>query len=420
MAPFGTLIGPTVNTRNCKVRIVAKYLGLDIETTPEFQLGVDNKTPEFLAKYPTGMAPVLETADGFSLTQSVAIAYYLASKSGNNSPLLGQTPEETAEILQFILFSESDYAPAMTGTIYPLLGFLPLIKPARQQAEQQLVRYLDVLNTLLVDRTFLVGERFTIADVFVASNLLLVYRTYLEEADRKQYRNLTRYFKTIVAQPAFKAVIGDVELCKERIKVAAPAKKEKKEKKPAQEPKAKAEKPKPKPAEVEEEEEQAAPAAKPKSKLDLLPKPKMVLDEWKRFYSNNDTKPDAMDWLWKNFDDEGYSFWKVEYKYNDELKQRFMTNNLISGFFNRLERARKYAFGNLLTLGEDNDNMIWGYFIVRGLEVPEEVTDAADYESFNWTPADHKDPKTRTEIEDCFAWEGPSLPRECYDGKTFK
>ncbi|KAI8323524.1 hypothetical protein GQ54DRAFT_310026 [Martensiomyces pterosporus] len=57
--------------------------------------------------------------------------------------------------------------------------------------------------------------------------------------------------------------------------------------------------------------------------------------------------------------------------------------------------------------------------MVRGQEVPEEVTDAADYESYSWTKADHNDAKVKAEIEDCFAWEGPALPRECYDGKTF-
>ncbi|KAJ2054809.1 hypothetical protein GGI17_006792, partial [Coemansia sp. S146] len=160
---------------------------------------------------------------------------------------------------------------------------------------------------------------------------------------------------------------------------------------------------------------------KAKSKLDLLPPTKMPLDEWKRQYSNTpNIKPDAMNWLWEHLDEDAYSFWKVEYKYNDELTKLFMTNNLIGGHFNRLERARKYAFGNLLTLGKDDDNMVWGYFIVRGKEIPEEVSDAADFESFAWTAADHNDPKTRAEIEDCFAWEGPSLPKECYDGKTFK
>ncbi|KAJ1719350.1 Elongation factor 1-gamma, partial [Coemansia erecta] len=215
MAPIGKLIGPTANFRNYKARIVAKHLGVDIETTPQFELGVDNKTPEYLAKYPAGKVPVFESANGFSLTDSSVIAYYIASKGGNNSPLLGQTPEETAEILQFIMFAESDFTPAALGTFAPLLGFMPMIKPAHQQAEQQLDRFLGVLNALVVDRTFLVGERLTIADIIVACDLILSYKYYLEEADRKQYRNLTRYFKTMVAQPAFKAVIGDFELCKD-------------------------------------------------------------------------------------------------------------------------------------------------------------------------------------------------------------
>ncbi|KAJ2776675.1 translation elongation factor activity protein, partial [Coemansia interrupta] len=165
MAPIGKLNGPTVNFRNYKARVVAEFLGLDIEITPKFELGVDNKTPEYLAKYPSGKTPTFESADGFSLTDSSAIAYYVASKSGSDSSLLGQTPEETAEILQFILFAESDFMPAALGVFAPILGFTPLIKPALQQAEQQLARFLGVLNDLVVDRTFLVGERLTIADV---------------------------------------------------------------------------------------------------------------------------------------------------------------------------------------------------------------------------------------------------------------
>ncbi|KAJ1647531.1 Elongation factor 1-gamma, partial [Coemansia erecta] len=216
MAPIGTLIGPVVNARNYKARIAAAILGLDLSTTPDFQMGVNNKTPEYLAKYPAGRVPVFEGADGFSLTDSSAIAYYVASKAGSDSPLLGQTAEETAEILQFILFAEADYSPAMSGVMYPLYNYMPLIKPAHQQAEEQLTRFLGVLNTLLIDRTFLVGERITIADIVLACDLIMPYRDYLEEADRKKYRSLTRYFKTMVAQPAFKAVIGDFVLCKER------------------------------------------------------------------------------------------------------------------------------------------------------------------------------------------------------------
>ena len=83
-----------------------------------------------------------------------------------------------------------------------------------------------------------------------------------------------------------------------------------------------------------------------------MPPSPLNLEEWKRVYSNNDTRPTAIDWFWEHFDPEGYSIWRVDYKYNDELTKVFMSSNLIGGFFNRLERARKYAFGSLIVLGE--------------------------------------------------------------------
>ena len=83
-----------------------------------------------------------------------------------------------------------------------------------------------------------------------------------------------------------------------------------------------------------------------------MPPSSFILDEWKRVYSNNDTRPTAIDWFWEHFDPEGYSIWRVDYKYNNELQKVFMSSNLIGGFFNRLERARKYAFGSLIVLGE--------------------------------------------------------------------
>ncbi|KAI7834435.1 glutathione S-transferase [Kickxella alabastrina] len=221
MAPLGTLIGPMPNPRNFKARIVAVITGLELGTTPDFQMGVDNKTPEYLAKYPAGKVPVFEGADGFSVSDSSAIAYYIAAKAGSESTLLGQTAEETAEILQFILFAEADFVPALIGTLAPLMGHAKFFKPAHQQAEEQFFRFIDVLNTQLINRTFVVGERLTIADVVVACDLLYSFQMYLTSEDRDKYPDLTRYFTTITAEPAFKAVLGDVVLCDKRIELAA-------------------------------------------------------------------------------------------------------------------------------------------------------------------------------------------------------
>lgn len=106
-----------------------------------------------------------------------------------------------------------------------------------------------------------------------------------------------RYFWTLVNQPNFKKVIGEVKQAEAvppvpSLKKAAPAKEQAKPKevKPKEvKPKeVKKEAPAPKPKEAEAEEEEA-PKPKPKNPLDLLPPSKMVLDEWKRLYSNTKT-----------------------------------------------------------------------------------------------------------------------------------
>ena len=59
----------------------------------------------------------------------------------------------------------------------------------------------------------------------------------------------------------------------------------------------------------------------------------------------------------------------MDFKYNEELTQTFMSANQIGGFFNCLEASRKYLFGSVGVLGQTNDSVISGAFITRGLEI---------------------------------------------------
>ena len=72
------LYGPT--DRSDRVKAVAGWSGVQIQVMP-FQMGVDNKTPEFLAKNPFGKVPLLETPEGTCIFESNAIARYIASSS---------------------------------------------------------------------------------------------------------------------------------------------------------------------------------------------------------------------------------------------------------------------------------------------------------------------------------------------------
>jgi elongation factor 1-gamma len=179
---------------------------------------------------------------------------------------------------------------------------------------------LNVLDKILSTRTYLVGEHVTLADIAVFSALSSLFKLVLDDEARKASPNVTRWFTTIANQPEVKSVIGEPALAQ---KVAVyEGKKEEKKPKEAKEPKeAKKEEKKPKKEEKhdDEEEDEAPKEEKKPNPLDLLPPSPFKLDDWKRFYSNNDTRPDAINYFWQHFDPEGYSMWRVDYKYNDEL-----------------------------------------------------------------------------------------------------
>jgi len=148
----------------------------------------------------------------------------------------------------------------------------------------------------------------------------------------------------------------------------------------------------------------------------------MILDEWKRSYSNEDTREKALPWLWEHFDKEGYSFWSCDYKYNSELTQTFMACNLVSGFLQRLDNLRKYAFGSMLIFGEDGDLQISGIWIFRGHQFPEELKECDDSEVYEWKIINHEDFQTRESIQDYFAWDGKfgGKTKPFNQGKVFK
>ena len=358
-----------------------------------------------------GKVPVFESKE-VNLSESSAIGFYAASLK-EDSGLLGKNAVDKALILQWVLFSDNELSSHTSEWIGALAGRRPYLKPTVDAAAAAFKRALGALNTVLLTKTYLVGHTITYADIAIVTSLVNTFNLVLDKPIRNEFKNVTRYFTTVVAQPLFKKYLGEVTLCETPLKHVAPKKETKKKEAAPAAPKKKEAAPK---AANDDDEEEAKPAPKPKSKLDLLPPSKFIMDAWKREYSNNDTK-DAIKWFWENFDQEGYSIWKVDYKYNDELTLTFMSNNLIGGFYARLERAHKYAFGSMIVRGENNKNTISGYFVVRGQEVPFEIYDAADYGSYDFQkiePAQYEEKKE--EFYKYLAWDF----EDCVDGKVFK
>lgn len=155
--------------------------------------------------------PAFETNDGKYLQDSNAIAYYVA-----NDQLRGKSDYDRAQILQWIGFAEGEDLPAGCASVFPILGIIKNdagAQEAFQRAKDDMKVALTILNSHLLTRTYLVGERITLADIAVACNLLNPYKYVLDPEYRKPFVNVNRWFTTLINQPEFKAVLGNVELC---------------------------------------------------------------------------------------------------------------------------------------------------------------------------------------------------------------
>jgi len=417
----GTLYTYPENFRAYKALIAAQYSGAKVTIAPDFKFGETNKTDAFLKKFPLGKVPAFEADDGTWLFESNAIAYFVAS-----AQLLGSSRMDGALIQQWVNFADQEILPASCTWVFPTMGIMQYNKQNTERAKEDVKLALSVLNDHLNTRTYLVGERITLADICVACNLFLLYQHVLEPAFIEPYVNANRWFTTLVNQPQFKAVIGDFEFCKKMAQFDAKKYQElqgaagkggkagkAKENKPAKQQAPKQEKPKKQ--EQDEEPEEDAPKKPSKDPFAHLPAGTLNMDEWKKMYQNNDTLTVALPWLWEKFDKENYSIWYCEYKYANELSLMFMSCNLVSGMFQRLDRMRKHSFGSMILFGENNNTTISGVWIWRGQDLAFELSPdlQIDYESYSWKKLEPESDDTKTLVKEYFDGKGD------FGGKKF-
>ncbi|KAJ8454595.1 hypothetical protein ONZ45_g19245 [Pleurotus djamor] len=417
----GTIYTIPQQAKGKLVRAVAAFGGLDTALPEGYVHFETNKQPEFLSKFPHGKIPAWEGADGFKLFEGAAVARYLAALAPN-SGLLGADLKESALVDQWAHLAESE-VDANVSLIFQLCkGIItPYNKPIHVASDERARRALRTLDAHLLQHTFFVGERITLADLTVASIVQRAVTINVDAAARSEFPNLIRHLETIVNQPKLKDIFGPVEYAEKALQYVPPAK-EKKEPKPAPAPAPKAEK-KPKAKEDDEEEEPLVPAEpKVKNPLDDLPKSTFNLEDWKRAYSNKDTRgaDGSIEWFYQNFDKEGFSVWRVDFKYNEELTLTFMSSNQITGFYNRLEASRKYLFGSMGVLGSNNNSVISGTLILRGQDVKPVVDVAPDWESYTYTKLDLDNADDKAFFEAALAWDLEIGDKKWADGKNFK
>ncbi len=148
---------------NCyKVRLLLAQLGRDFERR-ELDVVDRSNRPEVLGELNPGLrVPTLVFDDGRALAESNAITFYLAE----GTPYLPEDSFARAQVLQWQFFEQYSHEPYIAVLRF-WLHWAP-ITPSPDELEAKRrggEAALAALERHLESRSFLVGERYTIADI---------------------------------------------------------------------------------------------------------------------------------------------------------------------------------------------------------------------------------------------------------------
>ncbi len=175
------ILKPSVN--NMTVRVFVRAAGLEFEETDVWG---STTSPEYLAKYPAHLTPMIEDADlpRGTLGESCAIMAYLSNKHGLED-FYPSDPARRAVIDNANFYLIGTFYPLLTRATYPALGFPQypgevgtseaddaMKAKAVADAQESLADPLEVLNTyFLAGQPFIGGDHPSIADIRWAATL---------------------------------------------------------------------------------------------------------------------------------------------------------------------------------------------------------------------------------------------------------
>lgn len=148
---------------NCyKVRLALTQLGIPFERVNVDIFDGGTLTDEFGALNPARTTPVLETDAGDVLVESNAILVYLT----DGTELMPEDPVERADVLRWLFYEQANIVPSI-GSLRVRVA-AGVIEPGKLGARGYTgAAAVQLLEDHLRERTFLVGERYTVADLCV-------------------------------------------------------------------------------------------------------------------------------------------------------------------------------------------------------------------------------------------------------------
>ncbi|KAF6210728.1 hypothetical protein GE061_013838 [Apolygus lucorum] len=148
------------------VMMTAKVLGADLNIKVTDITKGDQLKPEFLKINPQHTVPTLDD-NGFVLSESRAIAAYLADTSPNGEKIYPKDPKKRAQIEQMLYFDIGRLYQNFLDLYKPML----MGKPWDSAREKALDESLGMFEEYLTRMEWAAGDQMTIADLSLMSTV---------------------------------------------------------------------------------------------------------------------------------------------------------------------------------------------------------------------------------------------------------
>ncbi|MFU8815015.1 MAG: glutathione S-transferase family protein [Pseudomonadales bacterium] len=190
------------------VRMFAAERGIDLALEDIDIMAGENRQEGYLAKNPSGQSPCLQLDDGSYIAEITAICEYLDELSPGDS-LIGSTPEQRAETRMWTRRVDLGICEPLANGFRFSEG-LPLFKSRMitlPEAAEGLKRIaqdkLGWLDGQLAGKTFLCGDRLTMADVLLYC--FLAFGANVGQPLNPDNKNVQAWFDRMGARPSAKA-----------------------------------------------------------------------------------------------------------------------------------------------------------------------------------------------------------------------
>jgi glutathione S-transferase len=169
-----------------------------------YTLVLHQRTPIFSPKSikdlnPLGQAPVIQDGS-ITLAESAACAEYIINKYGKGKLKLPPSDKNYIAYLYWFHFANSNLQPHVQ--LLMQLSRVDTAGTSASKAEERLGNLLRLMNTRLLENTWLAGDEFTVADIMTVFTLTTM-RSFCP-IDLTEYRGILAYLERVVGREGYR------------------------------------------------------------------------------------------------------------------------------------------------------------------------------------------------------------------------